>query len=155
MQPCNHDGLNRSSCINWLSCGRGRKRRNKSPPPWPRTVKRLWHCVLRRAEIIQGVEKKKNLLAEVINRKLSIRIHKAPTNLWEWHQFPKGQPPHPYLLLNTTESCIYRVRALMKDGFRSASLLLLTVWRFVESRRTSSYWLRIRTSYNCSEDVHL
>lgn len=86
----------RSSCINLPS---QKKKKDKRPPPWPRTVRRLWRCVLRRAEIIQGggkkKTKKKTLLAEVINRKWSIHIHKAPTNLREWHQFLKGHPPPP------------------------------------------------------------
>lgn len=125
MEPGSYNVANwntSSSCINLPL--NSEKQRASAATTWPRTVKRLQRCVLRREEIIRGT----NLLAEVINRKLSIHIHKAPTNLREWHQFPKGQParlpPPAYLLLNTKETWIYQVRTvetLMKDGFHSAS----------------------------------
>lgn len=117
-----------SSCINLLSWGGGGPR-NKSPPSWPRTVKWLWRLRPKTGgNYTRGGGKKKtcwqkwstaNYLSVFTKHRL---IWGSDTN------FPKGNAPPPpllCLLLNTTETCIYQVRTLMKDGFRSARLLPL------------------------------
>lgn len=128
-QLCSHDAMMGwietccSACIN-LQPKSGGKKINK------KEAKQKASAVTQNCQMTVALRPKtggnytrgeKNLLAEVINRKLSIHIHKAATNLREWHQFPKGQPPLLCLLLNTKETCIYQVRTLMRDGFRSAT----------------------------------
>lgn len=106
------------------------------------------------------VGKKKNLLAEVINRKLSIRINKAPTNLWEWHQFPKGHPSSLFTIKHhrivhlpsedANEGWVPFRQPASSDSLKSRRVQAHVLLLAADSNKHPRFF-----SYNCSKDVNL